>query len=216
MYRRKLGKSKVNNIHRFVSLKNTSTVLTESALEFDACYPLEYSRKVIHFESQPEGFEYIYENCVHRYTPDFLFHMGGGGKIYIEIKPEKIAKRKEFLERFKCMKQAVEEAGYQLWLWTEEYIRKQPYFNNLKILHRYRTGGQLTPEHRKIVRVVDASRQALSLQEYAVHSGMEEPQFLALAYDLLARSELATDLDTSVLGKNSVVGISHDDCPAIH
>lgn len=85
MYRRKLGKSKVNNIHRFVSFKNSSTLLTESALEFDSCYPLEYDHNVIAYEAQPEGFEYIYQDEVHKYTPDFSSKTADGKKPYIDL-----------------------------------------------------------------------------------------------------------------------------------
>lgn len=42
MYRRKLGKSKVNNIPRFVSIKCSLTFLTESILEFETCYHHRY------------------------------------------------------------------------------------------------------------------------------------------------------------------------------
>ncbi|WP_422136742.1 TnsA endonuclease N-terminal domain-containing protein [Endozoicomonas sp. ALD040] len=217
MYRRKLGKSKVNNIHRFVSLKNPSTILTESALEFDSCYPLEYSSKVLSYESQPEGYEYVFEGRICRYTPDFLSRMIGGERPYIEVKPERVARRKDFLERFHCMKAAAERSGTQLLLWTEEYIRRQPYLNNLKILHRYRTGGVLASEQRKIIEIVRSNEeQQLSLQDHAVLSDMELPYFLPLAYDLLARNELTTDLDTSPLTKDSVVRICHDHRPAFH
>ncbi|MGY0219156.1 TnsA endonuclease N-terminal domain-containing protein [Endozoicomonadaceae bacterium StTr2] len=217
MYRRKLGKSKVSNIHRFVSLKNPSLVLTESVLEFDCCYSLEYSSSVVSYESQPEGFEYIFENRIHRYTPDFKSRMIGGERQYIEVKPERIAKRQDFLERFLFIRTTAERSGIQLLLWTEEIIRRQPYCNNLKILHRYRTRGHLTSEQRKVIEIVRSSKgQKLSIWDYAVLSDKELPQFLPLAYDLLARNELTTDLDVTPLTKDSVVRICHDHHPAFH
>ena len=217
MYRRKLGKSKVKNIHRFVSLKNGATFLTESTLEFHSCYPLEYNPEVKSFEAQPEGFEYVYENKVHRYTPDHLARMINGQEPYIEVKPARIATRADFQDRFTCQREVARGLGRDLLLWTEEFIRKEPYFGNLQIIHKYRTQGPTTTEHRRVLAVASRyAKQGITIQELGYVSDMSEPYFLPLAYDLIARNQLVTDLSTSPLTKNSLVGINHDDYPKIY
>ncbi|WP_067515303.1 TnsA endonuclease N-terminal domain-containing protein [Endozoicomonas ascidiicola] len=208
MYRRKLGKSKVNNIHRFVSPKNGSTVLTESTLEFHSCYSLEYDREVKSFESQPEGFEYIDGNKVRRYTPDHLVRMASGQEPYIEVKPLRIAKRKDFLDRFYCQRDEARRLGRDLWLWTEELIRKQPYLGNLQILHKYRNNDPITAEHRHVLdRVSSFGNHGVSIQELALSSGMGITQLLPLTYDLIARNQLDAELHSSPLTKESLVQI---------
>ena len=48
------------------------TVFTvESALEFDACFHLEYSHDITSYEAQPEGFIYEFNGGPCPYTPDF-------------------------------------------------------------------------------------------------------------------------------------------------
>ena len=217
MYRRKLGKSKVKNIHRFVSPKNGTTLLIESTLEFHSCYPLEYNREVKSFEAQPEGFEYVYENKVHRYTPDHLARMISGQEPYIEVKPSRIANRKDFQDRFSCQREAAKGLGRDLLLWTEEFIRRQPYFDNLQIIHKYRTQGPITAEHRHILATASSyANHVVTIQELACFADMNEPHFFPLAYDLIARNHLVTDLNTSYLTKNSLVGINHGHYPKIY
>lgn len=217
MYRRKLGKSKVNNIHRFVSHKNSSTILAESTLEFHGCYHLEYDHKVLSFESQPEGYEYIYENKVHRYTPDYLSRMKNGQEPYIEVKPARIAKRKNFLDRFYCMQDAARKSGRDLLLWTEDLIRKYPYLDNLQILHKYRTHGAITAQHRKVLATASSySNEEISIHELACSSGIETSQSLSVIFDLIARNLLVSEMDDTPLTKNSLVELNHDNCSKIY
>ncbi|MGI2026239.1 TnsA endonuclease N-terminal domain-containing protein [Endozoicomonas acroporae] len=208
MYRRKLGKSKVNNILRFVSPKNGSTVLTESMLEFHGCYPLEYNWKVKSYESQPEGFEYFDGYKVRRYTPDYLARMAIGQEPYIEVKPSRIARRKDFQDRFHCQREEARRLGRDLWLWTEEFIRRQPYLNNLQILHRYRNNDPVTDEHRHVLNSISSfENHEASIQELALSTGMDITQFLPVVYDLIARNQLDAELHTSPLNKESLVRI---------
>ena len=217
MYRRTLGKSKINNIHRFKSFKNPSTILAESCLEFDACYHPEYNQYVVYFESQPQGFEYVFENKVCRYTPDFLIRLLDGREIYIEVKPSRIANRKDFLNRFYCMREAARSLGRELLLWTEEIIRQKPYLDNLKVLHKYRTDTPLSQQHRDVLRAASHhSERDITIDELCTQSGIEKPQSLPLVYDLIARNELSLDLKSQALSNESVVGISHDYRSKIH
>lgn len=55
MYIRKLRKPSPNkNVSKFVSQKNSCTVMCESPLEFACCHFLEYCNDIVYFESQPE------------------------------------------------------------------------------------------------------------------------------------------------------------------
>lgn len=72
MYVRNLRKpSATKNVYKFASSKNRGVILCESSLERDCCYHLEYSKDVISFQSQPEGFYYSSGNKRCLYTPGF-------------------------------------------------------------------------------------------------------------------------------------------------
>ncbi|UYI49141.1 hypothetical protein OFO16_22480 [Vibrio natriegens] len=70
--KRNLKNSKVKNISRFVSLKTDSVQVTESDLEFDACFHFEFAPQIKSFETQPLGFKYRLNGRLRRYTPDVL------------------------------------------------------------------------------------------------------------------------------------------------
>ena len=102
-------------------------------------------------------------------------------------------------------------------MWTEEFIRKEPYFGNLQIIHKYRTNDAITPEHKHILSVAARyTNQEITIQELGHVSDIAEPYVLSLLYDLIARNQLITDLITFPLSKNSLVGINHGNCPKIH
>lgn len=135
--KRVLGKSAVNNIYRFPSHKTGGTILTESTLEFNACFHFEYSPQVISFESQPLGFEYELENKIHSYTPDFETIDRQGIRCLYEVKPQKIAIKDSFIYEFEAKQKASSELGFELYVIDESQICIKPLLDNLKILHRY-------------------------------------------------------------------------------
>ncbi|MDP5033105.1 Tn7 transposase TnsA N-terminal domain-containing protein [Paraglaciecola sp.] len=137
MYKRKLTKSAINNIHRFASFKNNSFVEVESTLEFEACFHFEFSKKITRFESQPIGYEYKLGGKVRRYTPDFLIQFSSGELMYYEIKPFNKTVGEEFLGEFQAKQLEAKHRGIKLGLITDREIRINPLLNNLKILHRY-------------------------------------------------------------------------------
>jgi len=53
MYRRNLKYSRVKNLYKFASPKMNTVFTVESSLEFDTCFHLEYSSKIIKFEIRP-------------------------------------------------------------------------------------------------------------------------------------------------------------------
>ena len=201
--------SKVSNIPRFVSIKCAITFLTESILEFEACYHLEYDDSVIIFEAQPLGYEYFYEGNKCRYTPDFLVIYRSGKKVFIEVKPARITKRPEFKDRFAAQKDAAVKQGITLVIWTDEFIREQPYLENLKTLHRYRTRDSITTEQRKILTLVPLEDQVV-LHELANNPSVAASDPLPAVYDLIAKGLLTVDLHSSRLSQCSLVGINYD------
>ena len=203
MYRRKLGKSHTNNIHAFSSIKCNSIILTESALEYDACFHLEYNQDVITYESQPLGYEYWFNHQVHQYTPDFLVQFVSKEPAYIEVKRERIAQKSDFQSRLACQRKYADK---DLLVWTEPIIRRQPLLDNLKILHRYRTHDPLTEHHQKMISLFNR-RNFYLLGDFHNND-------LPLIYDLLARGLLSTELSLPI-SRNSKVGVQNDPCTQV-
>lgn len=115
------------------------------------------------------------------------------------------------------MQKAARNSGRDLLLWTEEHIRRQPYLDNLQILHRYRTHGAITAEHRKVLAVVSShTNEEIAIQELACFSDMDSSQFLPVIFDLIARNLLVSELNATPLTKNSQVVINHDCCSKIY
>ncbi|WP_315905288.1 TnsA endonuclease N-terminal domain-containing protein [Vibrio fluvialis] len=61
--------------------------MCESSLERDCCYHLEYSKDVLSFQSQPEGFYYSSGHKRYSYTPDFLVRNQDDSEYFVEVKP---------------------------------------------------------------------------------------------------------------------------------
>lgn len=122
------------------------TVFTvESALEFDACFHLEYSHDISSYEAQPEGFIYQFNGSPCPYTPDFKINHSVNGFQFLEIKPLQKTNDPEFIERFKAKRAQSADNGIPLILVTEKQIRIDPILCNLKLLHRYSGSTRLTP-----------------------------------------------------------------------
>ena len=112
------------------------TVFTvESALEFDACFHLEYSHDITSYEAQPEGFIYEFNERPCPYTPDFRVVDECGNAYFIEVKPSDRVAEPDFLQRFPIKQQKAIELRSPLKLVTERQIRVDPILGNLKLLH---------------------------------------------------------------------------------
>ncbi|WP_047048037.1 TnsA endonuclease N-terminal domain-containing protein, partial [Vibrio mexicanus] len=138
MYDQTKKSSAVHNICKFMSLKNDSVIRTMSILEFDFCFHAEYNPKVARYESQPFGFEYLFNGRTCRYTPDFqLFNDSDNGTL-VEVKHSSQTTKEDFRVRF-AEKQRVAKKDHQkkLILVTEKQIRAGFFLSNLKLLHGY-------------------------------------------------------------------------------
>lgn len=88
MYVRNIRKPSGNkNGYKFASTKNRCTIMCESSLEFDCCYHLEYSKDVVSYRSQPQGYQFPFNERNHPYTPDFFVQYKDGTSCFIEVKP---------------------------------------------------------------------------------------------------------------------------------
>ncbi len=152
MYNRNLRKPNPNkNIYKFISVKNKTSIMCESSLEYDTCFLFEYNVNIVSYQSQPSGFEYPFEGKKRFYTPDFLVEYVDLTKEYFEVKPSVRAVESEFVQKFNAIKVAVKQQQTSISLITERQIHIQPRLDNAKLLYRYADIQQLNPLQCEIV-----------------------------------------------------------------
>lgn len=204
MYNRNLRKPSPNkNIYKFVSRKNSSTVMCESGLEFDACFHLEFSPSITAFESQPTGIEYQAHDKVRCYTPDFMVVKSTGEIEYIEIKPARIHSSKDFREEFEAKRAAYAVLGYKLILVSEKQIRSGKLLSNLKILHRY-SSSSLSELHKLALKHIKQFK-SLSIRELANKLGVLIGDCIAACALLIGIGAVKADLESELLCENSLL-----------
>ncbi|KEI72968.1 TnsA endonuclease N-terminal domain-containing protein [Endozoicomonas elysicola] len=201
--KRNLRKQKGKGITTFPSKRKgqRESILTESPLEADFCYHLEYDPDVLSYEAQPLGFYYLFEGKVCLYTPDFLVNYISEPKYY-EIKYKKYSETKTFSKaRFDAIKKQAQSLGIPITMITEEFIYQQPKFTNLQVLHQYEYIDQIPTTF------INHIYTALSLGEDRISNlidGEYQGIQLCYVYQMIANGMLKTDIDAP-LSINSVV-----------
>lgn len=205
MYDQTKKSSAVHNICKFMSLKNDSVIRTMSILEYDFCFHAEYNSKVVRYESQPFGFEYLFNGRMCRYTPDFqLFSESGSGTL-VEVKHSSQTSKSDFRLRF-AEKQSVAKKDHQkkLILVTEKQIRTGFFLSNLKLLHGYSGLRTVTPLQIRLLQVI-RDRSFVVLSDVAKELNISEDQTVTAALCWLASGDIKTDLKASNFGLRSHV-----------
>jgi hypothetical protein len=121
---------------KFPSRKLGRMVQWESLLERDAILALEYLHEVATYQEQP-SVEIYYDgaNQPRRYVPDFRAEFADGRELLVEVKPENQISTKEIREKLGAIAKRLEEQGRHYRVLTENDIRREPFFGNLRRLH---------------------------------------------------------------------------------
>lgn len=164
MQKRKITKSAVTNIFRFVSCHKPNPITVEGYNEFIACHYFEFSTKVIDFEAQPQRFAFPQENSNRPliYTPDFLVRLHDQQEVYFEIKPYSITLTDKFRQKWALLQKAFDERGLNLELVTERQLMRGQMSENLKLVHRYMTREGVTEEQALIISLLTGGPQSLN------------------------------------------------------
>ncbi|MBD1388384.1 MULTISPECIES: TnsA endonuclease N-terminal domain-containing protein [Echinimonadaceae] len=205
MYDQTKKSSHVHNICKFMSLKNDAVVRTQSLLEFDFCFHLEYNSDIARYHSQPFGFQYRFNNRLCRYTPDFLVESRNSEAAFFEVKHSSQILKPDFRARF-AEKQRISlgEHGKRLILVTEKQIRLDPVIGNLKLLHRY-SGLQTITEVQKAILKFVRKHQRVTLLDVALSLGTSESETLISALSWISNGTLKTNIRNTAFGLDSVV-----------
>lgn len=204
VYRRHLSHSRVKNLFKFVSAKMDTVFTVESALEFDACFHLEYSHDISSYEAQPEGFIYEFNGRPCPYTPDFKIKHSVNGFQFLEIKPVEKTNDPDFIERFKAKRAQATKNGISLILVTENQIRINPILYNLKLLHRYSGSRNLTSVQIFLLSEIKKLGK-VSIQFLTNNIKSDEDNIFSLVLNLLAKGYLRTNITDNVFNMNTTV-----------
>ncbi|MCP4535776.1 MAG: hypothetical protein GY832_01355 [Chloroflexi bacterium] len=125
-----------NVIGKFPSIKMGRMIAFESLLERDFVYLLDYDPAVEWFEEQPVTIEYVSEDKVLSYTPDFHL-IEGQRNVLIECKPDQFVDTEENRPKFAAARAWCAHQGWEFRIVTDQQVRAGFRLQNVKLLTRY-------------------------------------------------------------------------------
>lgn len=133
---RKVSRHRGSAVGQFPSMKMNRMIAFKSLLERDFIYLLDYDPEVTWFEEQPVRIEYIHEEKLRHYTPDFLL-LEQEHHVLVECKPDRFTDTAENRRKFTVAWQWCQECGWQFRIVTEQEIRAGYRLQNVQLLTRY-------------------------------------------------------------------------------
>lgn len=185
------------NIGKYPSDKMDMNIWTESLLERDLTYRLEFDPSVTSYRTQAARIFFELDGKRRHYTPDFLCERKVGPPQIIEVKPKKRLSP-WFLQLYRIITPICEREGFEFVLCTEFEIRTQPFLNNIKLLWKY-ARIPLYPAHQVLCYEFFSSRQEAPLGklfEFFVRRQVERQVVLALLYHKILSTDLSIQLGT--------------------
>ncbi len=204
--KRNLNNLLSKSITKFPSTKSDdSPTITESPLEADFCYHLEFDKEVIQYEAQPLCFEYWYDGAIHSYTADFeVFYEGCS--CYYEIKFENdILRDKDFYLKLAAQKKAAIELGKDLLLITDEFILKSNRYENLCLLYKHSKADIHTDYLLLVAKKLKHEGELMLSDLLRVDTFSEDFQQI---YKHIWDQTLLTDLETEILSVHSLIRLN--------
>ena len=125
-----------NVIGKFPSIKMGRMIAFESLLERDFIYLLDYDPAVEWFEEQPLTIEYVSDDKVLSYTPDFHL-IERKHNVLIECKPDQFVDTEENRPKFAAARAWCAQQGWEFRLITDQQVRAGFRLQNVKLLTRY-------------------------------------------------------------------------------
>jgi hypothetical protein len=126
-----------NIISAFPSIKNAGPVATESTIERDFCFLLEYWLWVKRYVPQPFTITAPFaDGSHHSATPDFWVD-GGSRRLIVECKPARKLSDQKVQRQIDIERTFAAENDHTFLLVTDEQLRRDHYLWNVKLLYRY-------------------------------------------------------------------------------
>jgi hypothetical protein len=187
---------------KFPSEKLGRMVHWESLLEHDAILHLECHPLVVSYQEQASVEIYYDANGIaHKYVTDLRAVLVHGTELYREVKPRGKLHKPEISRKLGAVALRFEERGLDFRVWTEEVIRREPLFSNLKTL----CGGTKAVPAREAVAGLEKLKQTGS--DWSFNEVVCELGSARLALSLLRTGHLHADLESKVIGAATTVWI---------
>jgi len=183
------------NIGKYPSDKMHMNIWSESILERDLIYRLEYDSNVISYRVQAVRIFFELDGKRRHYTPDFLCERRTGRPQIIEVKPKNKLSA-WFLQLYGIITPICEREGFEFVVFTEFEIRIQPFLDNIKLLWKY-ARVPLYPAHQVLCYEFFSLRQEAplgELSEFFVRRGVQTQVVLALLYHGIISTDLSIPL----------------------
>lgn len=209
MQKRKITKSAVTDIYRFVSCHKPDPITVEGYNEFLACHYFEFSPWVVNFDAQPERFAFPQENSNRRliYTPDFLVRMSDQREAYFEIKPYSVTLTDKFIKKWLLLQKAFGERDLRLELVTDRQLMRGQMAENLKLIHGYMTREDVTEQQQRVLSLVAKGPESLR----SISAGIEESESIVktLLLNLVAKKLVSFPLYADLNSDTVFTTVNH-------
>lgn len=186
---------------KFPSLRLNKIIGYESLLERDYLYLLEFDGDALDFQTRPCTIRYVENNRRSCFVPAFGVVRRHKRQL-VEVTSARHATDERSQTRYRNAAQLCEREGYEFVVATDERIRLQPRFDNIKLLIRYQR-MPIRPQDRILCHELFGARPEATLGEvfnYFAARGVDKP----VVYALARWGFLDIDLDCPV-GTESIV-----------
>lgn len=182
-------------------------VYTESPLESDLCYHLEFDDKVLAYRAQPTSIKYWFEGKEHRYTADFEVFFANGSRSLIEVKYETdLIRIKNFDEWKEALVQACIKKDIHFQILTDQFIRQKPIYENLQQLYHAARGTSdviKNPDFLLDIHHKFKSKSVIKISDL-IEGDMYDSKYLQVL-SLIFNKKLIVDLNSEFISKSSIV-----------
>ena len=202
--RRKISHLTSKSINVFNGPKSLDKITyTESPLEADFCYHLEFDDNVIKYQAQPLSIDYFFEGAPHSYTPDFEVFYNDGSICYFEVKYiADIGRIDNFQQWEQAIRKASEKLGKGFIVIKEDFIRKEFHYENLQTLY---AASDIEVDREFLVYV----NKKFEDQEYAAIIDLMTDSSLSVELEQIYRfvfdKLLVADLNCGFISKHTIV-----------
>jgi len=161
----------------------------------------EYDKNIKHYLTQPATFTIKVDGKMVPHTPDVVVIYQDGTVEFIQIKPEKRAKDKEYSRRFKqIVKFFHEELGVPYTLRTEASFKEGKYIENLQQLYLYLDVKLTTDTTNKIMAELPSNLNISVLEQLCIKHKKTD----VYAWALIAQGHFNYDCSTILTKQSSI------------
>jgi len=202
--RRVIKNLKAKSINVQYGLKSLDPITyTESPLEADYIYHLEYDANVFKYMAQPPSIPYFFKGVAHSYTPDFEVHYIDGSICYVEVKYIADTERiEDFEEWVSAIRKSPALKGHEFKVIKEDFIREGFYYENLQTMY---SASNINVDSDFLLHILEVFSEVNEISIFDLMKNKESDLEFEQIYRLIFDKVLLTDLKRQFLSKQSII-----------